>query len=185
MNAFYTDPHGERVKINVQKIPSEGSSPYDDSFQVEYTPLTVGNHQIEIDYAGEQISGSPFTAKAYDSKCAKLYPVEGCVVGRPSTFISTTFSSTPYFSPLQFLSVDAARAGAGNMEIIVSVDGRNVPNFVQAEGQAKFKVSFTPQEAKEHVVSVRFNGEAIPGRPFNQSPRTLPSFALATIRSFR
>lgn len=27
------------------------------------------------------------------------------------------------------------------MEIIVSVDNRNVPNFVQAEGQAKFKVA--------------------------------------------
>ena len=50
------------------------------------------------------------------------------------------------------------------MEIIVSVDNKNVPNFVQAEGQAKFKVSFTPQEPKEHVVSVKFNGEPIPGK---------------------
>jgi filamin len=51
------------------------------------------------------------------------------------------------------------------MEIIVSVDGRNVPNFVQAESQAKFKVSFTPQEAKEHLISVKFNGFPIPGSP--------------------
>ena len=51
------------------------------------------------------------------------------------------------------------------MEIIVSVDGRNVPNFVQAESQAKFKVSFTPQEAKEHLISVKFNGAPIPGSP--------------------
>jgi hypothetical protein len=87
---FFLDPHSERAKVHMQKIQSDGSSPYDDCFQVEYTPQTVGNHQIEIDYADEPISGSPFTAKAYDSKCAKLYPVEGCVVGRPATFISAS-----------------------------------------------------------------------------------------------
>lgn len=37
----------------------------------------------------------------------------------------------------------------------------------QAEGQAKFKVSFTPQEAKDHVISVRFNGDPIPGISVN------------------
>lgn len=49
------------------------------------------------------------------------------------------------------------------MEIIVSVEGRNVPNFVQADGGAKFRVSFTPQESKIHSVSVKFNGEPVPG----------------------
>lgn len=32
-------------------------------------------------------------------------------------------------------------AGAGNLEIIVAVSGRNVPNYVQSEGNARFKVS--------------------------------------------
>ncbi|VDO17761.1 unnamed protein product [Haemonchus placei] len=96
---------------------------------------------------GEPIAGSPFTAKAYDARMARLSPCDQAIVGKPCTF-----------------AIDAARAGAGNMEIIVSVDNRNVPNFVQAEGQAKFKVSFTPQEAKEHVISVRFNGVSVPGK---------------------
>lgn len=30
--------------------------------------------------------------------------------------------------------------GAGNLEIIVAVNGRNVPNYVQSEGNARFKV---------------------------------------------
>lgn len=51
------------------------------------------------------------------------------------------------------------------MEIIVSVDNRNVPNFVQAEGQARFKVSFTPQDVKDHIISVKFNGISVPGSP--------------------
>lgn len=60
-------------------------------------------------------------------------------------------------------SVDAAKAGAGNMEIIVSVADKNVPNFVQAEGNAKFRVSFTPTVDTVHYISVKFNGEPVPG----------------------
>lgn len=61
-------------------------------------------------------------------------------------------------------SVDASLAGAGNLEIIVSVNGRNVPNYVQSEGNAKFRVHFKPTEAQQHVLSVKFNGEPVPGK---------------------
>ncbi|CAI4233302.1 unnamed protein product [Auanema sp. JU1783] len=115
---------------------------------INFTPKCVGNHQIDVSLDGEPIAGSPFTAKAYDARQARLSPCDRSVVGKPTTF-----------------TIDAARAGAGNMEIIVSVDNRNVPNFVQSEGQAKFKVSFTPQEPREHVISVKFNGVSVPGSP--------------------
>jgi filamin len=49
------------------------------------------------------------------------------------------------------------------LEIIVSVSGHNVPNYVQSEGNAKFRVNFKPQEAAPHSLSVRFNGEPVPG----------------------
>ena len=52
---------------------------------------------------------------------------------------------------------------AGNMEIVISVGDKNCPNFVETKGQAKFEVSFTPQEVQEHVISVKFNGEPVPG----------------------
>lgn len=59
--------------------------------------------------------------------------------------------------------VDASQAGAGNLEIIVSVGGRNVPNYVQSEGNARFRVNFKPTEAQPHTLSVKFNGEPVPG----------------------
>ena len=59
--------------------------------------------------------------------------------------------------------VDASAAGAGNLEIIVSANGRNVPNYVQSEGNAKFRVNFKPTEPSTHVLSVKFNGEPVPG----------------------
>lgn len=68
---------------------------------------------------------------------------------------------------LFIFTVNASQAGAGNLEIIVSVGGRNVPNYVQSEGNAKFRVNFKPQEAAPHSLSVRFNGEPVPGWLFN------------------
>lgn len=50
------------------------------------------------------------------------------------------------------------------MEIIVSVGGRNVPNYVQSEGNARFRVNFKPTEAQPHILSVKFNGEPVPGK---------------------
>ena len=67
---------------------------------------------------------------------------------------------------LKYYTVNASQAGAGNLEIIVAVNGKNVPNFVQSEGNAKFRVNFKPQEAALHSLSVRFNGEPVPGSPF-------------------
>jgi len=64
---------------------------------------------------------------------------------------------------ISFILVNASEAGAGNLEIIVSVNGVNVPNYVQSEGNAKFRVNFKPRDAAPHSLSVRFNGEPIPG----------------------
>lgn len=80
----------------------------------EFLYVLFSDLQIDVNFDGKPIPGSPFTSKAFDAKCAKLSCIEEAVVGRPSTFM-----------------IDAARAGAGNMEIIVSVENRNVPNFVQ------------------------------------------------------
>ncbi|XGW35260.1 hypothetical protein V3C99_018908 [Haemonchus contortus] len=147
------DPQGNDLPVEINR------SRQDESLYIAtYMPKCVGNHQVDISMMGEPIAGSPFTAKAYDARMARLSPCDQAIVGKPCTF-----------------AIDAARAGAGNMEIIVSVDNRNVPNFVQAEGQAKFKVSFTPQEAKEHVISVRFNGVSVPGSPMRCMVENAPA----------
>ncbi|CAI5454030.1 unnamed protein product [Caenorhabditis angaria] len=144
------DPQANSLPVNVTRSKS------DETLHIAtYTPKCVGNHQIDVSIDGEPIVGSPFTAKAFDARKAILTPPQSAVVDKPVTFM-----------------IDAARAGAGNMEIIVSVDNHNVPNFVQAEGQARFKVSFTPLEAKPHVISVKFNGFAIPGSPLECDVRS-------------
>jgi filamin len=102
------DPRGEQIFPQINPIADDPTR-----FEVRYTPKDVGNHQISVKHEGEPIPGSPFTSKAYDSNCVKLSMIDKAVVGRLCHF-----------------AIDAAKAGAGNMEIIVSVGTRNVPNYV-------------------------------------------------------
>lgn len=62
------------------------------------------------------------------------------------------------------VAVDASEAGDGNLEIQVTADGESVPNYVRQESDTNFRVSFTPQRPSKHHISVRFNGEPVPGR---------------------
>lgn len=106
-----TDSKGQRLPVAILR-DTRSNEP--GRFIAEYTPKTVGNHHVEVLIDGEQIHGSPFNVKAFDSSCARLSLTERAIVHKPCNFI-----------------IDASKSGAGNMEIIVSVDDRNVPNFVQ------------------------------------------------------
>ncbi|CAG9825270.1 unnamed protein product [Phaedon cochleariae] len=119
-------------------------------FEVSFTPVDVGDHSVEVRLQSGHIEGSPFLIKAYDANRVTVTDIIDGVVGKAVSF-----------------SINASQAGAGNLEIIVAVGGRNVPNFVQSEGNARFKVNFKPTEAATHTLSVRFNGQPVPGSPFN------------------
>ncbi|CEF63050.1 Jitterbug [Strongyloides ratti] len=137
------DPQGLELPCNISNAKDEKNT-----FIAEYIPNCIGNHRIEVLYDNEPINGSPFISKAFDANKAKLSLLTDAIINKECNFM-----------------IDAGKAGAGNMEIIVSVNEKNVPNFVRAEGQAKFKVSFTPQELKDHYISVKFNGIPVPGSP--------------------
>jgi filamin len=49
----------------------------------------------------------------------------------------------------------------------LKVNGKNVPNYVQSEGNAKFRVNFKPQEAGTFLLSVKFNNVNVPSSPFS------------------
>ncbi|KAK3891382.1 hypothetical protein Pcinc_004729 [Petrolisthes cinctipes] len=130
-------------------LESHVSTNAEGKLQVQYTPTEVGDHSVEVRVAGMLVPGSPFLVKAYDANRVRVTEVAAGIVGKPVYF-----------------SIDASQAGAGNLEIIVSVNGRNVPNYVQSEGHARFRVNFKPKEAAVHTLSVKFNGVPVPGSPF-------------------
>jgi filamin len=62
------------------------------------------------------------------------------------------------------LLVETSQAGPGNLE--VTVNGGRVPTSAQAQGQHTYAISFTPRDAQNHTVELRFNGQDVPGSPF-------------------
>ncbi|KRT84610.1 hypothetical protein AMK59_1466 [Oryctes borbonicus] len=136
-----------RRSLLTQITPQFGNT---GKFDISFTPIDVGDHSVEVRLPGGHIDGSPFLVKAYDANRVSVTDISDGIVGKPVSF-----------------GINASQAGAGNLEIIVAVNGRNVPNFVQSEGNARFKVNFKPTEAATHTLSVRFNGQAVPGSPFS------------------
>ena len=59
------------------------------------------------------------------------------------------------------ISVDAANAGAGNLEIMVN-DG-SVPCNVQTKATRQYHASFIPTDPVTHFVRMKFNNKDVPG----------------------
>lgn len=60
--------------------------------------------------------------------------------------------------------VDATDSGSGNLEISVSINGKNIPNYVQNESGARFRVKFVPEQSGIYHVHIKFNAIDIPGK---------------------
>ena len=69
-------------------------------------------------------------------------------------------------------TVDASKAGEGNLEITISARGRNIPTQVHPQGSAKFVVSFVPLEGIDHIINITFNKELVTGAPFTAKIHT-------------
>ena len=86
--------------------------------------------------------------------------------------------------------VDAAQAGEGNLEILVTAGpGNNIPTRVEPLGGARFNVTFCPRTAESHSVVVTFNDEPVPGK-ITETPPTLSDissslFLEAETRNYR
>lgn len=164
-----TSPHVEvlgparrPVPVQVSAEETIGENEASKRYTISFVPVDVGDHSIEVRAGamGGHVEGSPFLVKAYSAARVNVTDISPGVVGRPVSF-----------------TINASHAGAGNLEIIVAVNGRNVPNYVQSEGNARFKVNFKPVEAAPHTLSVRFNGQAVPGSPFSCAVSAPPAAA--------
>lgn len=160
-------PHVEIVGP-MQKSIESNIEAADGGFKVSFEPIDVGDHTIDVRMApnGSALDGSPFILKAYSAEKVTVTDIKPGVVGKSVSF-----------------GINASQAGAGNLEIIVAVSGKNVPNFVQSEGNARFKVNFRPTEAAVHSLSVKFNGLPVPGSPFSCNISPAPVSELKTVVS--
>lgn len=67
--------------------------------------------------------------------------------------------------PITF-SVDAAGAGEGTLELVVSTANNTVKAEVTACARGLYDVTFVPQTVEAHYVNITFNDIPIDGNPF-------------------
>ena len=96
-----------------------------------------------------------FTGKAYDASKVLVSSIPWGTIGKAVDF-----------------TVDASKAGEGNLEITISARGRNIPTQVHPQGSAKFVVSFVPLEGIDHIINITFNKELVTGAPFTAKIHT-------------
>lgn len=74
----------------------------------------------------------------------------------------------PLGVPITF-SVDAAGAGEGTLELVVSTATNTIKAEVTACARGLYDVTFIPQTCEPHFVNVTFNDVPIQGNPFRVS----------------
>lgn len=136
-----TDPRGTQVPSNI-------IDEHNGNFRVEFVPVIVGDHLIEIVCHGYPVSGSPFTCKVVDWSQIIVSNLNG--MGRVNKTVE--------------FDIDASNAGHGDLEIMVN--GGSVPCSVVNRGSRKFHATFTPRLAQPHDIQVKFNGHEVDGSPW-------------------
>ncbi|XP_067288443.1 filamin-B isoform X2 [Pseudorasbora parva] len=127
---------------------------YDYSQTVKYTPVQQGEMVITVTFGGDPISKSPFAvgvAAPLDLGKIQVDGLENRVqVGEDQEFAIGT----------------SGAGGQGKLEVkITSPSGKSVPCVVEA-GKGVSVVKYIPKEEGVYVVEVVYDGNPVPGSPF-------------------
>ena len=129
------------------KIKEKGGNVFD----ITYVPKETGPHNLNIKWADDPISGSPFPVDVLEPADASRCTVSNLPTGNLRANREYSFD------------VNASNAGTG--EIKSSVDG---PGYctVKDSGNGLYTVNFTPTELGDLKVDVSYGDESIPQGPF-------------------
>ncbi|XP_033213591.1 filamin-A isoform X3 [Belonocnema kinseyi] len=144
----------DRGQIGKPEIKSRGGGVY----EVTYQPSQAdSNVQVDVNYGGEPISGSPFKVKVNPS----CEPSKVVLAG-PGVSPACTASFPTDFT------VDTSNAGYGDLEVQV-LGPDQVPCRVAIEdlGNGKYKASYLPDDCGRYKINVKYGGQEVPGSPVN------------------
>lgn len=112
--------------------------------------------------------GSPFSCNVYDVSKVIVSGLPGRKDGLSRSMSDLSFRE---HGPAEVgkavtFSVDAAQAGEGTLELVVSTQHTTVKAEVVACARGLYDVTFVPQSSEEHFVNITFNDMPVVGSPF-------------------
>ncbi|CAK9292945.1 unnamed protein product [Gordionus sp. m RMFG-2023] len=165
------DEHGSKFQIS----PNSNFG-----LDIEYVPQLIGETLIHVKRNNTDINGSPLSLRVFDSNKILVRDLKRAAVMKYE-------DGKEEANEISFL-IDAKKAGIGNLEILISCGEHHIPNRVEMyrnsdnnisasennntnyhrNGNSKkiFKVYFRPSAPKLHHIDIKFNGQQIPGSPF-------------------
>uniref|UniRef100_A0A3B3ZQH0 Calponin-homology (CH) domain-containing protein n=1 Tax=Periophthalmus magnuspinnatus TaxID=409849 RepID=A0A3B3ZQH0_9GOBI len=128
----------------------------DGSCSVEYVPFTPGDYDVNINYGGHPIPGSPFRVPVKDPvdptkvKCSGPGLGSGVRAHVPQTF-----------------TVDCTKAGQAPLDVkLYGPTGTMEPVGVKNNGDGTHTVHYTPAQDGPYTVSVKYADQEVPHSPF-------------------
>ena len=141
-----------KLKVDI-KSPSGVNMPATISgtkeFDIVYMPSETGPHNIVVQYADQQIQGSPFTAIVTNPSLVNIEGLCDCKMDETAQFC-----------------VQTEEAGPGKPDVRVRGPTGPIPCTMEDVNEHVYQCMYTPVAAGTHIVIVRFAEEDVPGSPF-------------------
>ncbi|XP_060565823.1 filamin-A-like isoform X3 [Ruditapes philippinarum] len=131
----------------------------DNTHKVTYVPEEVGIHRVRIKLDGKDITGSPFHPKIVD-------PTRCHLSGEMQPYLERGERIPLMVNKEKHLPFDASRAGPGELTANVHGPSEKVPVTIDARGDGKHTLIFTPKEEGKHYIDVFWGGFALPRSPY-------------------
>ena len=147
VEAMVKTANGTEVPLTQKKISSK-------AIQFQYTPETEGDYTVEVTFNAQQVPGSVFNVTHVPPT-----NVDGCVA-TGSGLSKARVGETAGFS------VNCTQGGPGELQVDVEGPNGNLDVGVDEATEKNYDVSFTPQEAGDHSISIQWDHTNIPASPF-------------------
>ena len=130
----------------------------DGKFSARYDPKAVGQYKVKVQFADEEIPGSPFDVAVCD-------PTKVRVTG-PGLSGSEKEKPLMVREMLEY-KVLAQQAGPGELTAmsVASPGDHQTPLDVQDNRDGTYTVQFYPEQAGAHAIDLRYSGHEIPQSP--------------------
>uniref|UniRef100_A0A8C6V1W3 Filamin C, gamma a (actin binding protein 280) n=1 Tax=Neogobius melanostomus TaxID=47308 RepID=A0A8C6V1W3_9GOBI len=128
----------------------------DGSCSVEYVPFTPGDYDVNINYGGHPIPGSPFRVSVKDPVDPSKVKCSGPGLG------SGVRAHVP-----QTFTVDCTQAGQAPLDVKLYGPASTMePVGVKNNGDGTHTVHYTPAQDGPYTVSVKYADQEVPHSPF-------------------
>ena len=142
-------------------LSGEVTEQENDQCAVILEPKAIGEAEVELKWAGENIAQTPFKVSICDASKCSVSGLDG--------------SETCVGEPVKF-KLKAKKTEVGESKPVIKPRGPTAKYEpeIKDSGDGSYKVSFTPWEVGPHKVDVMYGGEHVPKSPFSLNVTAAP-----------